>query len=163
MAMFWCTADVGWITKHSYIVYGPLANGATTLMFEGVQPTRIPRVLVVSLKHKVNQFYTAPTAVRSLMVKGEDVLVIRICRHYVFSDRLVSQLTQRPGGYHRVFGRGMSDRGYLVADRNRGIMIVPLPGATAAKPGSAARPFFGSTALVDNEAIFSKARPTVTS
>ncbi len=153
--VYWCTADVGWITGHSYIVYGPLANGATTLMFEGVptypDTSRWGRVIQ---KHKVNQFYTAPTAVRSLMVKGEDVLG----DSDLSSLRLLGSVGEpiNPEAwewYHRVFGKGVCP----IVDtwwqtETGGIMIVPLPGATASKPGSAARPFFGvQPALVDNE------------
>ncbi len=153
--VYWCTADVGWITGHSYIVYGPLANGATTLMFEGVptypDTSRWGRVIE---KHKVNQFYTAPTAVRSLMVKGEDVLG----DSDLSSLRLLGSVGEpiNPEAwewYHRVFGKGVCP----IVDtwwqtETGGIMIVPLPGATGSKPGSAARPFFGvQPALVDNE------------
>ena len=153
--IYWCTADVGWITGHSYIVYGPLANGATTLMFEGVptypDSSRFGRVIE---KHKVNQFYTAPTAIRSLMVKGEDVLG----DSDLSSLRILGSVGEpiNPEAwewYHRVIGQGkcpIVDTWWQT--ETGGIMIVPLPGATAAKPGSAARPFFGvQPALVDNE------------
>jgi acetyl-CoA synthetase len=153
--IYWCTADVGWITGHSYIVYGPLANGATTLMFEGVptypDSSRFGRVIE---KHKVNQFYTAPTAIRSLMVKGEDVLG----DSDLSSLRILGSVGEpiNPEAwewYHRVIGQGkcpIVDTWWQT--ETGGIMIVPLPGATAAKPGSTARPFFGvQPALVDNE------------
>ena len=153
--IYWCTADVGWITGHSYIVYGPLANGATTLMFEGVptypDSSRFGRVIE---KHKVNQFYTAPTAIRSLMVKGENVLG----DSDLSSLRILGSVGKpiNPEAwewYHRVIGQGkcpIVDTWWQT--ETGGIMIVPLPGATAAKPGSAARPFFGvQPALVDNE------------
>ena len=153
--IYWCTADVGWITGHSYIVYGPLANGATTLMFEGVptypDSSRFGRVIE---KHKVNQFYTAPTAVRALMVKGENVLG----DSDLSSLRLLGSVGEpiNPEAwewYHRVFGKGtcpIVDTWWQT--ETGGIMITPLPGATAAKPGSATRPFFGvKPALVDNE------------
>jgi len=151
--VYWCTADVGWITGHSYIVYGPLANGAITLMFEGVptypDASRFGRVIE---KHKVNQFYTAPTAIRSLMAKGDDV----------FGDADLSSLRilgsvgepinpEAWEWYHRVIGGGrcpIVDTWWQT--ETGGIMIVPLPGATPAKPGSATRPFFGvQPALVD--------------
>jgi acetyl-CoA synthetase len=153
--IYWCTADVGWITGHSYIVYGPLANGATTLMFEGVptypDTSRVGRVIE---KHRVNQFYTAPTAIRSLMVKGEGVLG----DSDLSSLRLLGSVGEpiNPEAwewYRRVFGEGrcpIVDTWWQT--ETGGIMIVPLPGATAAKPGSATLPFFGvQPALVDND------------
>ena len=151
--IYWCTADVGWVTGHSYIVYGPLANGATTLMFEGV-PTYpdSSRFWQVVDKHQVNIFYTAPTAIRQLMGQGDD---------YV---RCTSRDSLRVLGtvgepinpeawewYHGVVG----ERRCPVVDtwwqtETGGIMITPLPGATDLKPGSATRPFFGvQPALVD--------------
>ena len=153
--VYWCTADVGWITGHSYIVYGPLANGATTLMFEGVptypDASRFGRVIE---KHKVNQFYTAPTAIRSLMAKGEDVLG----DSDLSSLRILGSVGEpiNPEAwewYHRVIGQTrcpIVDTWWQTEPG--GIMIVPLPGATDAKPGSATRPFFGvQPALVDAE------------
>ena len=153
--IYWCTADVGWITGHSYIVYGPLANGGTTLMFEGVptypDTSRVGRVIE---KHRVNQFYTAPTAIRSLMVKGESVLG----DSDLSSLRLLGSVGEpiNPEAwewYRRVFGQGrcpIVDTWWQT--ETGGIMIVPLPGATAAKPGSATLPFFGvQPALVDND------------
>jgi len=144
--VYWCTADVGWVTGHSYIVYGPLANGATTLMFEGVPnyPT-IARFWEVIDKHKVNTFYTAPTAIRSLMQAGEDP-VRKTSRQ---SLRLLGSVGEpiNPEAwewYHRVVG---DDRCPIVdtwwQTETGGILITPLPGATACKPGSATRPFFG--------------------
>ena len=151
--IYWCTADVGWITGHSYIVYGPLANGATTLMFEGV-PTYpdASRCWQIVDKHGVNIFYTAPTAIRQLMGQGDD---------YVSrTSRATLQLLGTVGEpinpeawqwYHGVVG----DRRCPVVDtwwqtETGGIMITPLPGATDLKPGSATRPFFGvQPALVD--------------
>ncbi|MDH2431275.1 acetate--CoA ligase [Pokkaliibacter sp. MBI-7] len=153
--IYWCTADVGWVTGHSYIVYGPLANGATTLMFEGVPSypdnSRFGRVIE---KHKVNQFYTAPTAIRALMQQGEDVLG----DSDLSSLRILGSVGEpiNPEAwewYHRIFGKGQCP----IVDtwwqtETGGIMIVPLPYATAAKPGSATRPFFGvQPRLVDNE------------
>lgn len=153
--VYWCTADVGWVTGHSYIVYGPLANGATTLMFEGVPSypdnSRFGRVIE---KHKVNQFYTAPTAIRALMQQGEDVLGDAD----LSSLRILGSVGEpiNPEAwewYHRIIG----DEKCPIVDtwwqtETGGVMIVPLPGATAAKPGSATRPFFGvQPALFDNE------------
>ena len=153
--IYWCTADVGWVTGHSYIVYGPLANGATTLMFEGVpnypDSSRFGRVIE---KHRVNQFYTAPTAIRALMQQGEDVLG----NADLSSLRLLGSVGEpiNPEAwewYNRVVGQ---DRCPIVdtwwQTETGGIMITPLPGATDTKPGSATRPFFGVLpALVDNE------------
>ncbi len=151
--IYWCTADVGWVTGHSYIVYGPLANGATTLMFEGVPnyPTN-SRFWEVIDKHKVNIFYTAPTAIRALMGAGEEP-VKRTSRK---SLKLLGSVGEpiNPEAwewYHRVVGDGRCP----VVDtwwqtETGGILITPLPGATKLKPGSATRPFFGcQPALVD--------------
>ena len=120
--VFWCTADVGWVTGHSYIVYGPLANGATTLMFEGV-PTfpDAGRFWEVCAKHKVNQFYTAPTAIRALMGLGDD----HVAKHDLSSLRLLGDGggTDQPGGVELVprgrRRRPLPDRRHLVADRDR--------------------------------------------
>jgi acetyl-CoA synthetase len=144
--IYWCTADVGWVTGHSYIVYGPLANGATTLMFEGIPtyPT-VSRFWEVIDKHKVNTFYTAPTAIRALMGSGEDA-VKRTKRK---SLRLLGSVGEpiNPEAwewYYRVVG----DNRCPIVDtwwqtETGGVLISPLPGATALKPGSATRPFFG--------------------
>jgi acetyl-CoA synthetase len=144
--IYWCTADVGWVTGHSYIVYGPLANGATTLMFEGI-PTypSISRFWDVVDKHKVSIFYTAPTAIRSLMGAGEDP-VKKTSRK---SLRLLGSVGEpiNPEAwewYYRVVG----DERCPIVDtwwqtETGGILITPLPGATDLKPGSATRPFFG--------------------
>ena len=144
--IYWCTADVGWVTGHSYILYGPLANGATTLMFEGV-PTypSISRFWEVIDKHNVNIFYTAPTAIRALMQAGEEP-VRKTSRK---SLRLLGSVGEpiNPEAwewYHRVVG----DNRCPVVDtwwqtETGGIMIAPLPGATKLKPGSATKPFFG--------------------
>ena len=144
--VYWCTADVGWVTGHSYIVYGPLSNGATTLMFEGVPnyPT-VSRFWEVIDKHKVNIFYTAPTAIRALMRDGE-VPVKKTSRA---SLRLLGSVGEpiNPEAwlwYHRVVG----DSRCPIVDtwwqtETGGILITPLPGATDLKPGSATRPFFG--------------------
>ncbi len=144
--IYWCTADVGWVTGHSYILYGPLANGATTLMFEGV-PTypSISRFWEVIDKHNVNIFYTAPTAIRSLMQAGEEP-VRKTSRKTL---RLLGSVGEpiNPEAwewYYRVVG----DSRCPIVDtwwqtETGGILITPLPGATKLKPGSATRPFFG--------------------
>src|SRR5215469_12085425 len=144
--VYWCTADVGWVTGHSYIVYGPLANGATSLMFEGVPnyPT-VSRFWQVIDKHKVNTFYTAPTAIRSLMQAGEGP-VQKTSRKSV---RLLGSVGEpiNPEAwewYYRVVG----DSRCPIVDtwwqtETGGILITPLPGAIALKPGSATLPFFG--------------------
>ena len=153
--IYWCTADVGWVTGHSYIVYGPLANGATTLMFEGI-PTYpdVSRFWNVIDKHKVNIFYTAPTAIRALMAQGDEPVTS--------TDRSSLRLLGTVGEpinpeawewYHKVVG----DERCPVVDtwwqtETGGILISPLPGATALKPGSATKPFFGVVpALVDEQ------------
>lgn len=152
--VYWCTADVGWITGHSYIVYGPLANGATTLMFEGVPTYPNPsRFWHVVDKYQVNTFYTAPTAIRQLMALGDD-FVSTTSRA---SLRLLGTVGEpiNPEAwdwYHRVVG----ERRCPIVDtwwqtETGGIMITPLPGATPLKPGSVTRPFFGiKPALVDD-------------
>jgi acetyl-CoA synthetase len=156
--IYWCTADVGWVTGHSYIVYGPLANGATTLMFEGVPnyPTN-SRFWEVIDKHKVNIFYTAPTAIRALMGAGEEP-VRRSSRK---SLRLLGSVGEpiNPEAwewYHRVVGDGrcpIVDTWWQT--ETGGILISPLPGATKLKPGSATLPFFGcKPALVDDKGEF---------
>jgi acetyl-CoA synthetase len=144
--IYWCTADVGWVTGHSYIVYGPLSNGAVTLMFEGVPnyPT-MSRFWEVCDKHKVNIFYTAPTAIRALMQAG-DAPVTKTSRK---SLRLLGSVGEpiNPEAwewYHRVVGDGrcpIVDTWWQT--ETGGIMITPLPGAIAQKPGSATKPFFG--------------------
>src|SRR5215831_15478673 len=144
--IYWCTADVGWVTGHTYILYGPLANGATTLMFEGVPnyPDN-SRFWNVIDKHKVNTFYTAPTAIRALM-QGGDEPVKKTSRK---SLRLLGSVGEpiNPEAwewYHRVVGE---DRCPIVdtwwQTETGGILITPLPGATRLKPGSATNPFFG--------------------
>jgi acetyl-CoA synthetase len=153
--VYWCSADVGWVTGHSYTVYGPLANGAITLMFEGV-PTYpdASRFWQVCDKHKVNIFYTAPTAIRALMREGEEP-VKRTSRKTV---RLLGTVGEpiNPEAwlwYHRVVG---GERCPIVdtwwQTETGGILITPLPGATELKPGSATRPFFGvRVEIVDND------------
>lgn len=144
--VYWCTADVGWVTGHSYILYGPLANGATSLMFEGVPNYPTPaRFWQVIDKHQVNIFYTAPTAIRALMREGED-FVQQTSRK---SLRLLGSVGEpiNPEAwlwYHRVVGDGrcpIVDTWWQT--ETGGILISPLPGAIAQKPGSATKPFFG--------------------
>ncbi|TPI31258.1 acetate--CoA ligase [Mesorhizobium sp. B3-2-1] len=153
--IYWCTADVGWVTGHSYIVYGPLANGATTLMFEGVPnyPSQ-SRFWEVIDKHKVNIFYTAPTALRALMGAGDDP-VKKTSRK---SLRVLGSVGEpiNPEAwewYFNVVGNGkvpIVDTWWQT--ETGGILITPLPGATDLKPGSATRPFFGiKPQLVDGE------------
>ncbi|MGB5870446.1 MAG: acetate--CoA ligase, partial [Albidovulum sp.] len=144
--VFWCTADVGWVTGHSYIVYGPLANGATTLMFEGV-PTwpDAGRFWAVCEKHKVNQFYTAPTAIRALMGQGPEW----VQKHDLSSLKLLGSVGEpiNPEAwiwYDKYVGQGRCP----IVDtfwqtETGGHMITSLPGAIPTKPGSATLPFFG--------------------
>ena len=153
--VYWCTADVGWVTGHSYIIYGPLANGATTLMFEGVpnypDDSRFWQVID---KHKVNTFYTAPTAIRALMSKGDE-WVTKTSRS---SLRLLGSVGEpiNPEAwewYYNVVGNGkcpIMDTWWQT--ETGGILITPLPGATRLKAGSATLPFFGITPeIVDTE------------
>ena len=153
--VYWCTADVGWVTGHSYILYGPLSNGATTLMFEGVPNYPTPsRFWHVIDKWDVNIFYTAPTAIRAIMGMGDD--------YVKRTDRSSLKLLGTVGEpinpeawewYHRVVGEGrcpIVDTWWQT--ETGGILITPLPGATKLKPGSATRPFFGiKPALVDEK------------
>jgi len=153
--IYWCTADVGWVTGHSYIVYGPLSNGATSLMFEGVPNyPDASRFWQVVDKHKVDIFYTAPTAIRALMREGEGP-VKKTSRK---SLRLLGTVGEpiNPEAwlwYHRVVG----DERCPIVDtwwqtETGGILITPLPGAIATKPGSATKPFFGvKPVIVDND------------
>ena len=149
--VYWCTADVGWVTGHSYIVYGPLANGATTLMFEGV-PTYpdASRFWKVCEKHKVNQFYTAPTAIRALMGKGEqwaegcDLSSLKVLG--TVGEPINPEAWE---WYDRVIGKGrvpIVDTWWQT--ETGGHMITSLPGAIATKPGSATLPFFGVQPVV---------------
>lgn len=151
--IYWCTADVGWVTGHSYIVYGPLANGGTSVMFEGVpnypDNSRFGRVIE---KHKVNQLYTAPTAIRSLMQQGEDVLGDSDLSSLRILGSVGEPINPEAWNwYHRIVGQGrcpIVDTWWQT--ETGGMMILPLPGATALKPGSATRPFFGvQPALLD--------------
>jgi acetyl-CoA synthetase len=153
--VFWCTADVGWVTGHSYIVYGPLANGAITLMFEGVpnhpDPSRFWQVVD---KHKVNIFYTAPTAIRALMGAGDDY-VKRTSRKSIKLLGTVGEPINPEAWewYYKVVGDSRSP----IVDtwwqtETGGILITPLPGATKLKPGSATRPYFGvKPGIVDSD------------
>jgi acetyl-CoA synthetase len=155
--VYWCTADIGWITGHSYIIYGPLCNGATTLMFEGI-PTypEADRFWRVIDKHQVNIFYTAPTAIRALMAHGNDPVTC--------TDRSSLRILGSVGEpinpeawewYYHVVGKGRCP----VVDtwwqtETGGILITPLPGATALKPGSASLPFFGiKPEIMDNQGV----------
>jgi acetyl-CoA synthetase len=153
--IYWCTADVGWVTGHSYIVYGPLANGATTLMFEGVPNYPSPsRFWDVVDKHKVNIFYTAPTAIRALMGAGDDH-VKKTSRKSLRTLGSVGEPINPEAWewYYNVVG----EKKCPIVDtwwqtETGGILITPLPGATKLKPGSATRPFFGvQPQLVDND------------
>lgn len=153
--IYWCTADVGWITGHSYIVYGPLANGATTLMFEGVPNyPDSSRFWQICDKHQVNICYTAPTAIRSLMREGDE-LVKTTSRK---SLRLLGSVGEpiNPEAWQWYYDVVGETRCPIVdtwwQTETGGILISPLPGATPLKPGSATRPFFGiEPALVDGE------------
>ncbi|MGZ8416222.1 MAG: acetate--CoA ligase, partial [Methyloceanibacter sp.] len=153
--IYWCTADVGWVTGHSYIVYGPLANGATTLIFEGVPNyPDASRFWQVVDKHKVDIFYTAPTAIRALMGLGDDY----VTRSKRTSLKLLGTVGEpiNPEAwewYYHVVGE---ERCPIVdtwwQTETGGILITPLPGATKLKPGSATLPFFGvQPGVVDNE------------
>ncbi len=153
--IFWCTADVGWVTGHSYVVYGPLANGGTSLIFEGVPNYPTPsRFWEVVDKHKVEIFYTAPTALRALMREGDE----HVTKNDLSSLRLLGSVGEpiNPEAwlwYHRVVGK---DRLPIVdtwwQTETGGILVSPLPGATALKPGSATKPLPGvKLQLVDAE------------
>ena len=153
--IYWCTADVGWVTGHSYIVYGPLANGATTLMFEGV-PTYpdASRCWQVVDKHKVNIFYTAPTAIRQLMAQGDEYVTSTSRQSLKLLGSVGEPINPEAWEwYHGVVG----ERRCPIVDtwwqtETGGIMITPLAGVTDLKPGSATKPFFGvQPALVDGD------------
>jgi acetyl-CoA synthetase len=149
--IFWCTADVGWVTGHSYIVYGPLANGATTIMFEGV-PTYpdASRFWQICEKHKVNQFYTAPTAIRALMAKGEDFVKSADLSSLRILGTVGEPINPEAWNwYNDVVGGGrcpIVDTWWQT--ETGGHLMTPLPGAHAAKPGSAMKPFFGIKPVV---------------
>lgn len=153
--VYWCTADVGWVTGHSYIVYGPLANGATTMMFEGI-PTypSASRFWEVIDKHKVNIFYTAPTAIRALMAQGEEPVKSTSRSSLKLLGTVGEPINPEAWEwYYRVVG----DERCPIVDtwwqtETGGILISPLPGATDLKPGSATKPFFGVVpALLDEQ------------
>jgi|TARA_B110000196_G_scaffold46109_1_gene36470 acetyl-CoA synthetase len=149
--VFWCTADIGWITGHSYIVYGPLANGATTVMFEGVPNYPDPgRFWAICEKHAVNQFYTAPTAIRALMGQGNQWV-----KSYNLDKLRVLGTVGEPINpeawkwYNEVIGQGtrpIVDTWWQT--ETGGHLITPLPGATPTKPGSATKPFFGIVPVI---------------
>ena len=152
--IYWCTADVGWVTGHSYLVYGPLANGATTLMFEGVPNyPATNRMSQVVDKHQVSILYTAPTAIRALMAKGKEAIEGTSRA----SLRIMGSVGEpiNPEAWEWYY-RTIGDERCPIVDtwwqtETGGILITPLPGVTALKPGSATRPFFGvQPALVDN-------------
>ncbi len=155
--IYWCTADVGWITGHSYLLYGPLACGATTLMFEGVpnwpKPSRMAEVVD---KHKVTLLYTAPTAIRALMAEGDKA----IAGTQRSTLRIMGSVGEpiNPEAWEWYYQKIGDSRCPIVdtwwQTETGGFMITPLPGATELKPGSATRPFFGvQPALVDNEGV----------
>ncbi len=153
--IYWCTADVGWITGHSYIVYGPLANGATTLIFEGVpnypDPSRFWQVVD---KHQVNIFYTAPTAIRALMGAGDEWVKKTSRKSLKLLGTVGEPINPEAWEwYYHVVGEGrcpIVDTWWQT--ETGGILIAPLPGATDLKPGSATKPFFGiQPALLDND------------
>ncbi|MBU1220079.1 acetate--CoA ligase [Myxococcota bacterium] len=153
--IYWCTADIGWVTGHSYIVYGPLANGATTIMFEGVPNyPEVDRFWDMVERHKVNIFYTAPTAIRAIAKEGPEP----VRKHDLSSLKILGTVGEpiNPEAwmwYFNEVGRGnctIVDTWWQT--ETGGIMITPLPGATRIKPGSATRPFFGvQPVLVDDK------------
>lgn len=153
--IYWCTADVGWITGHSYLLYGPLACGATTLMFEGVPNWPTPaRMAEIVDKHHVSLLYTAPTAIRALMAEGDNA----IAQTHRTSLRVMGSVGEpiNPEAWEWYYQKIGNSHCPIVdtwwQTETGGIMITPLPGATELKPGSATRPFFGvQPALVDNE------------
>ncbi|MGL4309242.1 MAG: acetate--CoA ligase, partial [Paracoccaceae bacterium] len=163
--VFWCTADVGWVTGHSYIIYGPLANGATTIMFEGV-PTYpdAGRFWEVCAKHKVNQFYTAPTAIRSLMGQGAEWVE----KHDLSSLRLLGSVGEpiNPEAWNWYNTHVGKNRCPIVdtfwQTETGGHLITPLPGAIPQKPGSATRPFFGVKPVVLDPATAKEQMETAT-
>ena len=153
--IFWCTADVGWVTGHTYIVYGPLANGATTLMFEGIPTHPNPsRFWDVIDKHKVNIFYTAPTALRALMAQGDEAVKSSSRKSLRILGTVGEPINPEAWEwYYRVVGNNkcpIVDTWWQT--ETGGILITPLPGATELIPSSATRPFFGvKPAILSNE------------
>jgi acetyl-CoA synthetase len=155
--VWWCTADVGWVTGHSYVVYGPLANGATSVMFEGV-PTYpdAGRFWDVIDKYQVTKFYTAPTAIRALMREGDDIVAQRDLRSLTLLGSVGEPINPEVWTWYRDHvGHGVTP----VVDtwwqtETGGILITPLPGAHTLKPGSASRPFFGvDPVVVDDDGV----------
>lgn len=153
--IYWCAADVGWVTGHSYIIYGPLANGASSVMFEGV-PTypSVKRIAQIVDKYKVNILYTAPTAIRALMAHGDSPVE----GADLSSLKILGSVGEpiNPEAWNWYYEKVGSSQCPIVdtwwQTETGGILITPLPGATALKPGSATRPFFGvKPAIVDNE------------
>ena len=153
--IYWCTADVGWVTGHSYIIYGPLANGATTLMFEGVPNyPDAGRLWAVVDKHRVNTFYTAPTALRALMGQGDEYVKAASRKSLRILGTVGEPINPEAWEwYYNVVGDGhcpIVDTWWQT--ETGGILITPLPGARALKPGSATLPFFGvEPAIVDDQ------------
>ena len=149
--IWWCTADIGWVTGHSYIIYGPLANGATTIMFEGVPMYPNPgRFWEIIDKYKVTQFYTAPTAIRALMSHGDEIPA----RYNLSSLRVLGSVGEpiNPEAW-RWYNSNIGRKRCPIVDtwwqtETGGILITPLPGCTPTKPGSAAFPFFGIRPVV---------------
>src|SRR5690606_13226947 len=144
--VFWCTADIGWVTGHTYIVYGPLANGATVLMFEGIPSyPDASRFWQVVEKHNVNIFYTAPTAIRALMGAGAEF----VDKYEMNSLRLIGSVGEpiNPEAwlwYHKHVGKGRCEIIDTWWQTETGATLIsPLPGAIPTKPGSATKPFFG--------------------
>jgi acetyl-CoA synthetase len=156
--VYWCTADIGWVTGHSYIVYGPLANGAISVMFEGIP--NYPdwsRFWSVVDKHKVNIFYTAPTAIRSLMRQGDEPVKKTSRKSLKLLGTVGEPINPEAWvWYNKVVGENrcpIVDTWWQT--ETGGILITPLPGATATKPGSATRPFFGvQPAIINQEGQF---------
>jgi len=153
--IYWCTADIGWVTGHSYILYGPLSNGATTLMFEGVPNyPDFGRFWDICDKHKVNIFYTAPTAIRAIAKEGDELVNKRDLSSLHLLGTVGEPINPEAWlWYHNIVGHGncpIVDTWWQT--ETGGIMITPLPGATRTKPGSATRPFFGiQPLLVDSD------------
>ncbi|WP_455376935.1 acetate--CoA ligase [Petrachloros mirabilis] len=153
--IYWCTADIGWITGHTYIVYGPLANGATTMLFEGVPHyPDYSRLWQLVDKHKVNIFYTAPTAIRALMAQGDEPVKKSSRKSLRMLGSVGEPIDPKSWEwFHRVVGEGRCP----IADtwwqtETGGLLLTPLPGAMDLKPGSVAKPFFGVVpALVDEK------------
>jgi acetyl-CoA synthetase len=152
--VYWCTADIGWVTGHSYIVYGPLANAATSIMFEGVPTYPDPgRFWDVCDKYKVSIFYTAPTAIRAIARFGDDP----VNKRDLSSLRLLGSVGEpiNPEAwnwYHKVVGKNrcpIVDTWWQT--ETGGVLITPLPGATPLKPGSATFPFFGVNPVILDE------------